>query len=121
MTGPQDNSHSDHTGRTDGEATGSPSPSEPSEFRRAMTSVVITVFFTVAIVLVAAASSGGLQTLLLIVAPIVVLIAALTTAVRTYRVWRAGGRWQIWQGAMWFEFAFFVIVLFSTAPLLLVD
>ncbi|OBA43702.1 hypothetical protein A5777_18810 [Gordonia sp. 852002-10350_SCH5691597] len=121
MTGPQDNLPSDRDGRNEGESTGSPSPSEPSEFRRAMTSVVITVLFTVAIVLVAAASSDGLQTLLLVVAPIVVLIAALSTAVRTYRVWRAAGRWQIWQGAMWFEFAFFVIVLFGTAPLLLAD
>lgn len=119
MTGPQDNSPGDQPAGSDSESTGSPTPSEPSDFRRAVTSVVVTVFFAVAIVLVAAASSGGLRTLLLILAPIVVLIAGLATAVRTYRVWRAGGRWQIWQGAMWFELAFFIIVLFSTAPLLM--
>lgn len=119
MTGPQDNSPGDQPAHSDSESTGGSTPSEPSDFRRAVTSVVVTVFFAVAIVLVAAASSGGLRTLLLILAPIVVLIAGLATAVRTYRVWRAGGRWQIWQGAMWFELAFFIIVLFSTAPLLM--
>ena len=118
MTGPQDNSPDDRPDHPEHGSVGGPSPSEPSDFRRAVTSVVVVVFFAVAIVLVAAASSGALQTLLLILAPLVVLIAGLVTAIRTYRVWRAGGRWQIWQGAMWFELAFFIIVLFSTAPLL---
>ncbi|MBY4228597.1 hypothetical protein HQO39_16315 [Rhodococcus fascians] len=33
--------------------------------------------------------------------PVLLLIGGLGAFVRTYRVWRAGGVWPIWQGAGW--------------------
>ena len=37
----------------------------------------------------------------------------------TYRTWRAGGRWQVWQGASWFLLAAAVMTMMATAPALL--
>ena len=39
---------------------------------------------------------------------------------RTIQVWRAEGRWWIWQGAGWFLLALMLVVLFMTAPQALV-
>lgn len=115
MTEPQNDSPQPDPRRDDAAASSPP----PSDIRAAVTAALVTVAFAVATLLVAAASSGGLRTVLVVVAPIIVLIGAVFTAFKTYRVWQAGGRWQVWQGAMWFQFAFFLIMLFTSAPYLL--
>ncbi|MGV9710777.1 hypothetical protein ACWDTI_08950 [Gordonia sp. NPDC003424] len=79
----------------------------------------MTIGFGLAIVLVAWASTDGLRTGLVVAAPIVVLIGALAALWRTYRCWRVGGRWQVWQGASWFLLSMFIVFLFSSAPALL--
>lgn len=98
-------------------------PREPrgtaAELRKAAVTVGILIAFSLASVAVAAASSDALRTLLVIIAPIIVFLGALGVLRHTYRVWRARGRWQVWQGASWFLLAFFVIMLMNTAPILL--
>ncbi len=88
------------------------------EMREAAVHVAVTVGFGLAALLVAWASDDGLRTALVVAAPILVLIGALGALFRTYRNWRAGGRWQIWQGASWFLLATFIMFLFSTGPVL---
>ncbi len=39
----------------------------------------------------------------------ILLLGAVGAFVQTYRVWRAGGRWPIWQGAGWMLFVFMLI------------
>jgi hypothetical protein len=48
--------------------------------------------------------------------PLVLLLGGVWAFVRTIRVWRADGRWWVWQGAGWFLLALMVVVLFMTAP-----
>ena len=33
--------------------------------------------------------------------PIVLLVGGIAAFIKTYRIWRAGGTWPIWQGAGW--------------------
>ncbi|RPA65972.1 hypothetical protein EF294_03930 [Gordonia oryzae] len=68
-----------------------------------------------AILIVALASSDGLRTALVVAASIVVGVGALGGLRRTYTVWRAGGRRQVWQGAAWFLLTGLVVVLFRAA------
>jgi hypothetical protein len=48
--------------------------------------------------------------------PLILLVGGAWAFVRTIRVWRAEGRWWIWQGAGWFLLALMVVVLTMTAP-----
>ncbi|WP_186627607.1 hypothetical protein [Rhodococcus sp. BP22] len=41
------------------------------------------------------------RTILLVVPSALLLIGGLFAFVQTYRVWRSGGTWPIWQGAGW--------------------
>nr|WP_271209655.1 hypothetical protein [Rhodococcus wratislaviensis]GLK34334.1 hypothetical protein GCM10017611_11810 [Rhodococcus wratislaviensis] len=41
--------------------------------------------------------------------PALLLLGGVGAFVQTYRVWRAGGRWPIWQGAGWMLFVFMLI------------
>ncbi|QTI70732.1 hypothetical protein [Gordonia polyisoprenivorans] len=95
-----------------------PGPEAPSPLRAAVTYGIVVIGLGLATLLVALASSGGLRTALVVAAPIVVGVGALGGLWRTYTVWRAGGRWQVWQGAAWFLLATFVVFLFNTAPAL---
>ncbi|MDF3282520.1 MULTISPECIES: hypothetical protein [unclassified Gordonia (in: high G+C Gram-positive bacteria)] len=95
-----------------------PGPAQPSTLRAAVTYGIVVIGLGLATLLVALASSDGLRTALVVAAPIVVGVGALGGLWRTYTVWRAGGRWQVWQGAAWFLLATFVVFLFSTAPAL---
>lgn len=100
-----------------------PDPAEPApaapEIRRAAIHGAIAIGFALATLVVAGMSAGGLRTLLFAVAPVVMFIGAVTMLIRTYRVWKANGRWQIWQGAAWFLLSVFLVMLFSVAPILL--
>ncbi|MDL9938253.1 hypothetical protein QSJ18_15985 [Gordonia sp. ABSL1-1] len=91
----------------------------PDDFRQVAIHVAISVGFTLGVVIVAIASAAPLSTALIAAAPIVALIGALSILVRTYRVWRAGGAWQVWQGGAWFLLTFFVMIMFGAAPALM--
>ncbi|ATD72935.1 MULTISPECIES: hypothetical protein [Gordonia] len=102
----------------------SPTPNSPTpkngnnDFRAIVIHIAITVAFGLGLLIVAHASSQSLQNALFVVAPVVVLIGAIAMLVRTYRVWKAGGRWQLWQGGSWFLLVFFIVMLFNSAPVL---
>ena len=49
-------------------------------------------------------------------APVVLLGGGVWAFVRTIQLWRARGRWWVWQGAGWFLLALMLMVLFMTAP-----
>ena len=51
--------------------------------------------------------------------PLILLLGGLGAFVRTYQVWRAGGRWWIWQGAGWFLLVLMLVVLTMTVPVAL--
>ena len=52
-------------------------------------------------------------------ASLILLLGGLGAFVRTYQVWRARGRWWIWQGAGWFLLVLMLVVLTMTAPVAL--
>jgi hypothetical protein len=47
--------------------------------------------------------------------PLILLLGGIGAFVRTYRVWRAGGRWWIWQGAGWLLLVLMLVELTMTA------
>jgi hypothetical protein len=51
--------------------------------------------------------------------PLVLMLGGLGVFVRTYQVWRAAGRWWIWQGAGWFLLVLMLAVLTMTVPMAL--
>ena len=68
----------------------------------------------------ALAHCGGIQRNVLgIGSPLILLLGGLGAFVRTYQVWRARGRWWIWQGAGWFLLVLMLVVLMMTAPVAL--
>jgi hypothetical protein len=65
----------------------------------------------------ALAQCGRVQLNLLVLgSPLVLLTGGLWAFVRTYQVWRARGRWWIWQGAGWFLLVLMLVVLTMTLP-----
>ena len=48
--------------------------------------------------------------------PLILLLGGIGAFVRTYRIWRAGGRWWIWQGIGWFLLMLMLVELTMTAP-----
>ena len=65
----------------------------------------------------ALAACGALQrNFLAIGAPVVLFLGGVAAFVRTIQVWRASGRWWVWQGAGWFMLALMLVVLFMTVP-----
>ena len=68
----------------------------------------------------ALAHCGRVQRNLLgIGSPLILLLGGLGAFVRTYQVWRARGRWWIWQGAGWFLMVLMLVVLTMTVPVAL--
>ncbi len=52
-------------------------------------------------------------------APLVLFLGGGWAFVRTIQVWRARGRWWIWQGAGWFMLLLMLVVLVMTVPIAL--
>jgi hypothetical protein len=52
-------------------------------------------------------------------APLILFLGGVGAFVCTFRVWRARGRWWIWQGAGWFLLMLMLVVLGMTAPVAL--
>ncbi|MXP22874.1 hypothetical protein GIY30_16150 [Gordonia sp. HNM0687] len=78
----------------------------------------MTIGLALLVLVAAGLTDGTARTALIVTAPIVVLVGAVAALWRTYRNWRAGGRWQVWQGASWFLLAMFIFFLFGTGPAL---
>lgn len=65
----------------------------------------------------ALAHCGSYQRNLLALGPsLLLLLGGIGAFVRTYRVWRMGGRWWIWQGAGWFLLVLMLVMLMMLAP-----
>jgi hypothetical protein len=61
------------------------------------------------------ANCGRLQrNTLAIGAPLILFLGGVGAFVRTIQIWRASGRWWIWQGAGWFLLALMLVVLTMT-------
>ena len=65
------------------------------------------------------AADDGLRTGLAITAPVLAALGAAGALWRTYQQWKVRGRWQPWQGASWFLLGTFLVLLSSSAPLLI--
>ncbi|MFM9379052.1 hypothetical protein [Gordonia sp. VNK21] len=92
-------------------------PSGPRpELREVGVHVAVTVLLAVLTAFVGLASSGGLRDVLVLAAPGVVFVGALAAAWRTYSCYRADGRWQIWQGGMWFLMVITLAWFFGAVP-----
>lgn len=76
--------------------------SDPREFRRAatFTSVVTGVALVVLFSLLLVGGTSGVGNLAFAPAS-VFLIGGLAAFAETYRVWKRGGTWPVWQGAGW--------------------
>ena len=59
------------------------------------------------------------RNLLGIGSPLILLLGGLAAFLRTYQVWRARGRWWIWQGVGWFLLVLMLVVLTMTVPVAL--
>ncbi|WP_054813137.1 hypothetical protein [Nocardia arizonensis] len=51
------------------------------------------------------------QVAVVLMPALVLLFGGIGAFVRTYRVWRDGGSWPIWQGAGWFLFVLMTVYL----------
>jgi hypothetical protein len=51
----------------------------------------------------------------------VLLVGGIWAFVRTYQVWRAQGRWLVWQGAGWFLLVLMLVVFTTTTPIALLS
>ncbi|GAB05393.1 hypothetical protein GII30_06505 [Gordonia amarae] len=100
-------------------STGQHHTGSGSDIRRAVRHGIITVVFALACFAVAALSQNPLHEAMIAAAPAVMFIGAFSALWVTFRTWRAGGRWQVWQGASWFLLAASVMMLMATAPVLL--
>lgn len=52
--------------------------------------------------------------------PLILLAGGVGAFVRTIQIWRARGRWWIWQGAGWFLLALMLVVLMMATPAALI-
>lgn len=75
------------------------------------------VAYVVAVVAVAAVAfacyviPGGKPVLAAVLVPVILFFGGVGAFVQTYRLWKVGGTWVIWQGAGWFLFALFLVGL----------
>ncbi|AVL99800.1 hypothetical protein C6V83_05405 [Gordonia iterans] len=77
-------------------------PMPRTEMRQTALSVALTVVVAVVLVVAATGTAGLLHTVLILAAPGVILAGAVYAGVRAYGTYRRDGRWQVWQGGMWF-------------------
>jgi hypothetical protein len=61
-----------------------------------------------------ASCSAVQRNFLAIGSPLILLAGGVAAFVRTIQIWRARGRWWIWQGAGWFLLALMLVVLMMT-------
>jgi xanthine/uracil permease len=81
---------------------------DPAAFRAAVT-YAVSVIAVAGIALVVFAFTR--ETVAAVLVPAVLFLGGIGAFIQTYRVWRRGGTWPIWQGAGWFLFAVFLLGL----------
>ena len=81
----------------------------------------VTVALALLLLIGGGVAEGGVQTALIVAAMTVMIIGSFAAMIRTWLVWRAHGRWQVWQGATWFLLAATILWVFTTIPILVVD
>ena len=89
--------------------------------RAAVTQVAITVVLALIALVVAGYTADGTRTAFIVVAAAIMVLGSFAAMFRTWLVWRAGGRWQVWQGASWFLLSATILWVFTTIPVLIVD
>lgn len=87
------------------------------EYPQVVRYVGIVVALALAATIAGALTPGWTSTVLLILGPTVVFVGGLGAVGRTYATWKRHGKWQTWQGAMWFLFVMFVAWVFTTLPI----
>ncbi|WP_433610432.1 hypothetical protein [Prescottella agglutinans] len=60
--------------------------------------------------------SGPSRVVVVIVPSALLLLGGLAAFVETYRTWRRGGTWPIWQGAGWVLFVLMLVYLGAAVP-----
>ena len=88
---------------------------DPQALRAAVKYVLVVVALTAAAF---AATAAWRSMITAVMVPGILLAGGIIGLVRTYRVWKAGGVWPIWQAASWFllfGFLMFLGVPFSIA------
>ncbi|MFT4085749.1 MAG: hypothetical protein QM658_01115 [Gordonia sp. (in: high G+C Gram-positive bacteria)] len=88
----------------------------PRELRAVVIHGGVVIVIALVLLLIGLPLSGGARTGVLVASESVVIVGALSALVRTYLVYRAGGRWQIWQGGSWFLLATFLVWTFTIGP-----
>lgn len=92
-------------------------PLEPAmpraELRQTMLHVVVTVGIAAILLTAGVMSAGILNTVLVLAAPAVIFIGGAVLGYRAWQTQREGGRWQIYQGGMWFLLMVFLLWIFS--------
>lgn len=83
---------------------------DPQAFHAAVV-YVVSVVAVAAVAFALYALPGGRSVYSAVLVPAIVFGGGLGAIVKTYRVWKAGGTWPIWQGAAWFLFALFLVCL----------
>ncbi|WP_026918722.1 hypothetical protein [Gordonia shandongensis] len=93
----------------------------PREIREAVTHVAVTIGLGVVLAVASAFAQDATRTFLIIASMTMLVLGTVAAVVRTYRNWRAGGRWQIWQGACWFLLALSLVWFTDAVPLVISD
>jgi hypothetical protein len=83
---------------------------DPPTMRAAVTYVAAVVALA-AVAFACYAIPGGKPVLAAVLVPVVLFGGGVGAFIQTYRVWKAGGTWVIWQGAGWFLLALSLMAL----------
>ena len=83
---------------------------DPAAFRAASV-YVVSIIAVAGLAFVAFLLMGREVPLSALGTPIVLLVGGIAAFIKTYRVWRAGGTWPIWQGAGWFLLTLMLVSL----------
>ncbi len=83
---------------------------DPPMFRAAVT-YVVAVIALAGIAFALYAIPGGRSVYAAVLVPLILFVGGVGAFIKTYRVWKVGGTWPIWQGAGWFLLALFLVCL----------
>lgn len=82
--------------------------SDPALFRAA-------AFYAFSVIALAAAAFAATvvwrSMLAAVLVPVILFVGGVVALVQTYRIWKAGGVWAIWQGAAWLLLFLFLFCL----------
>ncbi|MFT3715906.1 MAG: hypothetical protein QM774_08145 [Gordonia sp. (in: high G+C Gram-positive bacteria)] len=101
-----------------------PPETEPPVPRPELRAMAWHVVITVAVAAVVAAAAllwtGAMRDVLLVISELVIVAGTVGAGLRAYRTYRAGGRWQVWQGGLWAMLVVFLLWTMGVLPAVLV-